>query len=147
VTSLDRIEQLAAIAPAPAAADAAEVSASWNALDRRLRQALDALWLRATHYAWVETQSVAVTGVGYCGGIRTVAMAGSSAAHLAGHSAAVARALESRNQLLRIAFASVRTATAISMTVSNPIFALSAIRNAKALAAEIETVLSNSPNH
>ncbi len=145
MTSLDRIEQLAAVAPASAPADAAEVSASWKALDRRLQQALDTLWLRATHYAWVETQSVAVTGVGYWGGIRTVAMAGSNTVELAVHSAAVARALESRNHLLRIAFASVRTATAISMAVSNPIFALSAIRNAKALAAEIEIVLAKPP--
>jgi hypothetical protein len=143
VTDVARIEALAAVAADSAPADAKTAARSWQGVEDRLRGALDRLWLRATHFAWIETRPTAVTGVGYLGDIRTVAAAGAAARDLAVHSNTVARVLDARNRFLRLSVAAFRTASALSLSASNPLFSLSAARNAWALVQEIEKELGS----
>ena len=136
--AVSRIEQLARVSEGQAADEA---TGAWQSAQQQLSSALDAVWVRATTFAWVETRAagarVAFSGVGYLGSVRTVAGEALGRAEMAAHAAAVDHAVETRNRYLRIGLAAARTAASLQAAYANPLFAWSAARNAAALVEEL----------
>jgi hypothetical protein len=107
--------------------------------------AIDALWRKTAHHAWVETEAggrvAAQSVIAYSGDAHTVWIEPIQPGVETRHQAAVSDAIARRHRTLRLISVALRVLTTIAAVSSNPVLAIPALLNGAKLASELRQAL------